>query len=306
MQARHVWTRPDFPLCYRSPSFAHGAYASYRPEYPLKLYETILAYHEGPRTLAVDLGTGHALVARALAPSFTRVLATDPSRGMLAQGRALSKSFVNIDFEAASAETLPLPDGSADMIVAAQAAHWFDQPRWWPEMHRILRPGGTLAVWGYKDPVLIGYPHASRVLMDVAYGKGGEMLGDYWSQPGRSIVQDKLRPIIPPEGQWRDVRREEYEPDAEGPGRGDGTLLLERKLMVRDMMKYVRTWSSVHKWQEAHPGAKTKSDDGSGDVVDFMFEKMRAAEADWQHRLDWKDEEIDLEYGTGFLMARRA
>jgi len=52
----------------------------------------------------------------------------------------------------ASAEKIPLPDGSVDAVVAGQAYHWFDPPRALPEIARVLRPGGALGlVWNKRD-----------------------------------------------------------------------------------------------------------------------------------------------------------
>ena len=47
---------------------------------------------------------------------------------------------------AGTAEDIPLPDASVDAVVCAQAFHWFDPERALPEIHRVLRPGGGLAV----------------------------------------------------------------------------------------------------------------------------------------------------------------
>ncbi|KAH7040932.1 uncharacterized protein B0I36DRAFT_311771 [Microdochium trichocladiopsis] len=53
-----------------------------------------------------------------------------------------------IRFEVADAEELAVvPAGSVDLIVSAAAAHWFDMPRFWRAAGRVLKPGGTVALW---------------------------------------------------------------------------------------------------------------------------------------------------------------
>ena len=289
-------------------SFSHDFYAAFRPSYASALYKTILDFHHGPREMAVDLGAGPGIVTRALAPSFTRVIGTDPSPGMLAKARsaATSPEVSNITYHEAAAECLPfVADGQADMVVSGQAAHWFDYPRVWSELSRILRDGGTLAFWGYKDPAFVGYAKATVILDRYAYGKGPELLGDYWLQPGRKMVQNQYRDIKPPEGEWDDVRRIEHEPTAAGKGAGQGTIMLQKKLTLAQCQQYIRTWSSYHAWKEAHPGVMRSDDGGSGDVVDEMFEEMVQAEEDWRLRLDWKEIQVDMEFGSGFLLARK-
>ncbi len=46
---------------------------------------------------------------------------------------------------------ISLPDAAADLIVVAQAAHWFDWPAFQTEARRVLRPGGVLAIWSYGN-----------------------------------------------------------------------------------------------------------------------------------------------------------
>ena len=258
--------------------------------------------------MCVDVGSGHGIVARAFAPSFSQVLGTDPSIGMIEQARSstLTYDFPNVSFEAASAENMPfIKDQSVDMVVAGQAAHWFDLSSFWPEMRRIVRKGGTLALWCYTDPTFVESANATKVLMEYAYGEDERLLGPYWQQPGRSRVQDKLRDLHPPELEWDDVQRIEYEPATTGPNRGEGTRFHHDRMKLGDCMKYVRTWSSFHAWQENHPQARSRHDGGQGDVVDEMFEAMVLSEPQWQSSDNWKEKEVDMERGSGLLLARR-
>jgi ubiquinone/menaquinone biosynthesis C-methylase UbiE len=74
------------------------------------------------------------------------VLAVEPNAAMRnAAEQRLSNlpGFVSVD---ATAESTGLPDASIDLVLAAQAFHWFDQPSAKREFGRILRPGGTVAL----------------------------------------------------------------------------------------------------------------------------------------------------------------
>ena len=188
------------------------------------------------------------------------------------------------------------------MVVSGQAAHWFNYALFFPEMARILRPNGTLAFWGYKDPIFPDHPRASSVLQTYSYSDAH--LGLFWQQPGRSIVQNKLRDVQPPDEEWKDVQRLEYEPGTEGSGSGEGILFLAKRMRLGGVMEYVRTFSALNAWMEKHPERKSREEGGEGDLVDELFDEMRGVEPKWQGE-GWKDVEVDMEWGSGLVMARR-
>ncbi|KAI9704776.1 MAG: hypothetical protein M1836_006556 [Candelina mexicana] len=288
-------------------SYSHASYAALRPAYPPSLYNTILSYHQGAKGLCLDLGCGHGPVARYLSSSFDHVLGTDPSRGMIEHARTSTptQKFPNIEFREASAESSPfIKNDSVDLVVAGQAAHWFDYPKLFPEMKRIVRKGGTLAFWGYKDHVFVDYPNATEILNKYAYGHDKELLGSYWSQPGRSIVENKLRDINPPSLDWTNIERIEYEPGTQGPHSGLGTMFMSQRMKLGEMKEYIRTWSSFHGWQEEHPQRKKRHEDGEGDVIDVMVDEIAKAE-DWKSEDNIDEKEVDVEWGTGLLLARK-
>lgn len=121
-----------------------ATYAKARPTYPPALFAELARLAPG-RALAWDAGTGNGQAAVALAAQFERVVATEPSAAQLAQ--AVPHGRVTYH---QSAETAPmLADGSVDLVTVAQAAHWFDRPKFYLEVKRVLRPGGVVALWTY-------------------------------------------------------------------------------------------------------------------------------------------------------------
>lgn len=224
---------------YRKATFSAASYAAFRPSYPPSLYNTVLAYHNGPQLRCVDLGCGHGVVAKHLSTTFDEVIGTDPSDGMIEQARSSTPKgeYSNVTYRKSSAESLPFIENECvDLVVAGQSSHWFDAKLLWPEMKRITKKGGTLAFWGYKDHVFVDYPKATKILNEFAHGDS--KLGPYWSQPGRSRVENKLREISPPASDWEDVERIEYEPGTKGPRTGEGTMFVNRRMKIGQCMDY--------------------------------------------------------------------
>lgn len=285
-------------------SFSAASCAAFRPTYPQTLYNAVLAYHRGPKRLCLDLGCGTGIATREVARRFDRVIGTDPSPGMIKQAREQTKES-NVEFREGSAECSAfLKDGEADIIVAGQAAHWFDYAKLWPEMQRLVRKGGTVAFWGYKDPVLVDYPKASDILQRNMYGNDPETFGPFWSMPGRRYVAEQLRVIQPPSPSFEDVQRTEYEPATNGSRSGQGTIFMERKASIGQTKAYYRTFSSFHGWQEAHLDQVARAKGGKGDLVDRMFDRMAQDRGEGEVFRD-EDNEVLMEWGSALVIARR-
>ena len=97
----------------------------------------------------LDLGAGTGKLTARLAGRELEVVAVEPSDRMRAQLTAELGDGVTA--LAGSAEAIPLPDGSLDAILVAQAWHWVDPERAVPEVARALRPGGRLGLlWNLR------------------------------------------------------------------------------------------------------------------------------------------------------------
>ncbi|HET7388404.1 MAG TPA: class I SAM-dependent methyltransferase [Nocardioidaceae bacterium] len=138
----------------RALSFAGvaDAYDRARPGYPAEAAEWLTGGSGEPsrrRARVVELGAGTGKLTEALLALGHDVLATDPLEAML---QHLHARCPEVPAVRASAEAIPAPSRSADVVVAGQAFHWFDHARALPEIARVLRPGGHLALaWNLRD-----------------------------------------------------------------------------------------------------------------------------------------------------------
>jgi SAM-dependent methyltransferase len=97
----------------------------------------------------LDLGAGTGKLTRQLHQRGLEVIAVEPSAGMREQ---LARAVPGVALLEGAAESIPLPDGSVDAVLVAQAWHWVDPRRALPEVARVLKPGGRLGlVWNIRD-----------------------------------------------------------------------------------------------------------------------------------------------------------
>ncbi len=135
-----------------APDWAHSfgavaeAYERGRPTYPVEAAQWLLG--ERPK-IVLELGAGTGKLTRVLVGLGHDVHATDPDQAML---RILEEKVPGVRTAVASAEQIPLPDGSVDAVIAAQAFHWFDLDRALPEIARVLRPEGRVCLlWNQRN-----------------------------------------------------------------------------------------------------------------------------------------------------------
>ena len=123
-----------------------AAYDRGRPTFPTEAVQWLV----GPDPATVlELGAGTGKLTAVLVELGHDVHATDPDEHMLS---VLRKRLPDVPTSESGAEEIPLPDRSVDVVVAAQAFHWFDHEKALPEIARVLRPGGHLALaWNCRD-----------------------------------------------------------------------------------------------------------------------------------------------------------
>jgi ubiquinone/menaquinone biosynthesis C-methylase UbiE len=126
-------------------------YERARPGYPPEALAWITeAFDLREGRTVLDLGAGTGKLTRQLLETGAHVVAVEPGDAMRAE---LERVVPRAQALRGSAEEIPLPDDSVDAITVGQAFHWFRHDEALPEMHRVLKPGGGVALlWNGRDP----------------------------------------------------------------------------------------------------------------------------------------------------------
>jgi SAM-dependent methyltransferase len=129
---------------------AADAYERGRPDYPQDAIDWLAErLGLGPGVTVVDLAAGTGKLTRQLVPTGATLIAVEPLAEMRAK---LEEALPGVETFAGTAESMPLSEGSADAVTVAQAFHWFDVEPALAEIHRVLRPGGSLAlIWNSRS-----------------------------------------------------------------------------------------------------------------------------------------------------------
>lgn len=198
-------------------------YARFRPQYPDELFAALAdAFPRGRAALAWDVGCGSGQAAVGLAARVARVIASDASVAQLARAIAHPR----VHYCAAAAEASPLRDRSVDLVTIAQALHWFDLERFWPEVERVARPGAVCAVWSY------GRSEIGADVDPIAAEFHDAIVGPYWPGERAHVEEGYARlpfpfPLLP------------------APA-----LAIAASLTLDAYCGYVSTWSATLRYRE--------------------------------------------------------
>jgi SAM-dependent methyltransferase len=163
-------------------------YAKHRPGYPeAALDYIVLRCGLTGASRLVDVGCGTGISTRLFAARGIPVIGIEPNDEMRAKAEAepLPADSSIPEYRKGKAEATGLPDHFADAVLAAQAFHWFRPDDALHEFHRILSPGGHVAlVWNERDEsdactaafgaVMRSGPDAAAV--EAPRGRAGEAL----------------------------------------------------------------------------------------------------------------------------------
>ena len=226
---------------------AHAAsYAAFRPTYPPSVLEAISSFiktHSGSGfTSAVDVGCGSGQSTFSLVSLFSRVLGVDASEEQIRNARAKAqRERASVDFRVGTSDSLPLEDASVDLVTCAQAWHWLEPSSFYREAARVLRPHGTLAVYGYGNVAVRNNTDCDRLVSEF-YWQLRE--GGYWHE-NRRHIDEKYREVQLSHPFSLSERRE---------------LEMASRMTLSHFIGYVSTWSGYCSYLQRHADSAALSD----------------------------------------------
>jgi SAM-dependent methyltransferase len=225
-------------------------YTRYRPGYPPGLFSWLAAQTTRHET-AWDCGCGNGQASVGLTPYYRQVIATDPSSQQIEQAQPHEQ----IAYAVATAEDSGLPDGSVDLVLVAQALHWFDFERFYTEVRRVSRSGGVLAAVSYGELQVAGPP--------------GEIISRFYHRT--------IAPYWPPERKHVD---EGYKSIPFPFDRIDAPpFAMQVDWNMEQLLGYLGTWSAIKEYKKLLEQDPRK----------LIFEELRAAwgNVEQPRRISW-------------------
>jgi SAM-dependent methyltransferase len=198
-------------------------YAKFRPRYPREMFE-YLGTVAPSLERAWDCGTGSGQAAVQLAEVFNRVIATDASEKQIRNAQPHAR----VEYRVAPAEQSGLESSSVDLIMVAQALHWFDFSRFYDEVSRVLKNNGVFAASAYKFFHIT--PEVDELVNKRYYH---EIVGPFW--PPERVLVEKFETLPFP---FPEIKTPSFEMIAEWN--------------LEHLLGYLRSWSATQRFIAAN------------------------------------------------------
>lgn len=196
-------------------------YAAFRPDYPAELGEALSKIIQHHHT-AWDVGCGSGQLTSLLSQHFTNVIGTDPSAEQL----KFAKTGSGIRYLQEPAEQTSIQSNSVNLIVAAQAAHWFNLEAFYNEAKRVANEEAVIALISYGVP----YIEAS---VNSCFQQGyWQTIHKFWPKE-RSHVENGYRDIPFP-------FQALFFPNC----------FIHQEMNYHEFVSYISTWSAYKKAQQ--------------------------------------------------------
>jgi len=142
-------------------------YVKYRPSYPVESIDFLeQEAHLTKQSVIADIGSGTGIFTRLLLDKGYTVYAVEPNEAMRNSAEEQLNGYSNFHSVIGTAEDSTLDKKSADLIVCAQAFHWFDQEKTKVEFKRILKSGGQVAlIWNNRQIEIDAFAVAYELLL---------------------------------------------------------------------------------------------------------------------------------------------
>ncbi len=196
-------------------------YAAYRPAYPKELGEALSQLCSRHQT-ALDVGCGTGQLTSLLSKHFTSVIGTDTSKSQL----EFAQTADNIRYLNEPAEQTSLENASVDLIVVAQAAHWFNLEAFYQEVKRIASPDAVIALISY------GVPYIEASVNSVFQQRYWQQVHKYWPDERKHVENGYIELAFP----FEEIDFPE--------------TFIHKEMNFDEFIGYIRTWSAYKKAQE--------------------------------------------------------
>jgi SAM-dependent methyltransferase len=231
-------------------------YSKYRPTYPEEL-ATSLASLCAAKEHVLEVGCGTGQLSGILATHFANVTATDPSLEQINN----ATPFDRVSYKQENAEQISLAENCVDLIVAAQAAHWFNLPEFYQQAKNVGKDHALIALISYGVLDIKGSLDTEKQMSERFKQFYWQEIHDHWPAE-RQHVENGYQSF--------DFPFEEIALPA---------LSIQREWTTAELMDYIETWSATRLARKA----------GEGKIIETFQQDINALNPDKlaTHKINW-------------------